>query len=124
MHRRELLRVLGAAATLPALGALTLEELLGAGAALHARRRLSGPLSFQALTPHEAATVTAIAEAIIPATDTPGATDAGVPEFIDLIVGEWYYDDERAAFLAGLREVDARSRMAHGADFIDTDAAA
>lgn len=124
MHRRELLRVLGAAAALPMFGALTVEELLAAGSALHARRRPTGSLSFQALTSDEGATVTVFAEAIIPETDTPGATAAGVPEFIDLIVGEWYDDDERAAFRAGLREVDARSRLAHGADFVDLDAAA
>jgi hypothetical protein len=52
--------------------------------------------------------VTEIAELIIPKTETPGATDVKVPEFVDLILTEWMSDDERAAFLAGLNEIDAK----------------
>jgi hypothetical protein len=38
-----------------------------------------------------------------------------VPQFIDLILTEWMSDDERAAFLAGLSEIDGQgfSRMTH-----------
>jgi hypothetical protein len=46
---------------------------------------------------------------IIPETETPGATSVKVPEFIDLILTEWASDDERAAFLAGLRDIDTRA---------------
>lgn len=121
MHRRELLRVMGTAAALPMLGALSIEELLALGSDLHSRQRPHGAPSFEFLTPHEGATVTALAEAIIPETDTPGATGAGVPAFIDLLVGEWYDDDAGEAFREGLRDVDARSRQSHGTDFIEID---
>ena len=52
---------------------------------------------------------------IIPETDTPGATSVKVPEFIDLILTEWASDDERAAFLAGLSDIDARAWPARSA---------
>ena len=123
MDRRELLKLLGAAGALPLLGSLAPEQLLAAARLFHERGLRSGPLVFHSLTAHEGATVAAIAEAIIPETDTPGATKAGVPQFIDLLFGEWYEDGERAAFRAGLREVDARSRVASGKDFVRSDAA-
>jgi hypothetical protein len=49
----------------------------------------------QALDPHQAETVATIAELILPATDTPGAREAQVPEFIDVILAEWYDDADR-----------------------------
>jgi gluconate 2-dehydrogenase gamma chain len=48
-----------------------------------------------------------IAEMIIPETDTPGAIEAGVPEFIEHIVADWYTDAERKSFLAGLEALNA-----------------
>ncbi|HUR57570.1 MAG TPA: gluconate 2-dehydrogenase subunit 3 family protein [Opitutaceae bacterium] len=59
------------------------------------------------------ATASALAERIIPRTDTPGALDVGVPAFIDLMVGEYLTAEEKRVFLAGLAEVDARSAAAH-----------
>ena len=58
------------------------------------------PLAF--FTQAQRATITAIAEQIIPATDTPGATDAGVPRFIELMVADWFDDAERQLFMTGL----------------------
>ena len=63
------------------------------------------------------ATAGALAERIIPRTDTPGALDVGVPAFIDLMVGAYMDADEKKLFLAGLAEVEAKSRMAHQRDF-------
>jgi gluconate 2-dehydrogenase gamma chain len=70
------------------------------------------------LDPHQAATVAAVAEMIIPETDTPGAGAARVHAFIDLLLAEWLPDDARAHFLAGLADVDARARAAFGGDFL------
>ena len=59
-----------------------------------------------------------MAELIIPTTDTPGAKEAGVPEFIDLLLTEWYEPAESKEFLRGLAEVDARSRKKFAKDFV------
>ena len=113
MNRRELLSVLGASALLRApLGA--------AGRRMHTRARSRG---LQVLDPHQSETVATIAEMIIPATDTPGARAAQVHRFVDLLLAEWASDDERAQFLKGLADVDARARTAFGGDFLSaTDA--
>lgn len=50
----------------------------------------------------ERSAVEQAAERIIPATNTPGALDAGVPRFIELMVEDWFTDVERARFIAGL----------------------
>jgi gluconate 2-dehydrogenase gamma chain len=72
------------------------------------------PYQFKALDAHQAATVSLAADCIIPTTDTPGATEAGVPAFIDVIVGEWYEPAERQQFLAGLADLDRRSASSGG----------
>jgi hypothetical protein len=59
----------------------------------------------------------AIAERIIPKTDTPGALDVGVPAFLDLIYGEFMSDKEKEAFTGGLTHVEALSMAAHGTGF-------
>lgn len=59
-----------------------------------------------------------MAELLIPATDTPGAKAVRVNEFIDHIVADWYTDDERALFLAGIADVDARTQALFQRDFV------
>ena len=60
-------------------------------------------------TAEQGATVTIVAEHIIPRTDTPGATDAGVPRFIELMVSDWFTQDERAVFMRGLADLERRA---------------
>lgn len=43
---------------------------------------------------------------IIPTTDTPGATEAGVPDFVASIVFDWYTAPEQIDFFDGLRALD------------------
>ena len=75
------------------------------------------------LDAHALQTVTIAAERIIPATDTFGATDAGVSAFIDKMLADWHTPAERDRFLAGLPELDARCRARAGKDFVDCAAA-
>ena len=58
----------------------------------------------------QSALVGAIADTIIPRTETPGATDVGIQAFVDIIVTENYSDEERATFLAGLDAISAYAK--------------
>src|SRR5438045_2778102 len=107
MKRRDLLRALGATT---ALAFLPREDALAAWS-----RVASGALPLDGLTPAELALVGAIADTILPRTDSPSATDVGVPAFVNVIVAENYTPDERTAFLTGLDALDARARTASGA---------
>ena len=71
------------------------------------------------LNPHQNDTVTTISEIIIPQTNTPGAKAARVNEFIDLILTDWYDEEEKSTFMSGLAELDAHARELYGKDFID-----
>ncbi len=108
MNRREALLALGGAAILA-------DPLFAASRSLHAR--LGSGTALKVLDPHQNDTVVTIAEMIIPATDTPGATAAKVNEFVDLALSEWLEADERKRFLDGLAEFDDRSRKQFSKDF-------
>lgn len=71
------------------------------------------------LTAEEMRTVTAMADQIIPRTDTPGALDVGVPAFIDRMLAGYYRDKERAALRAGLGAVSTDSAELAGRSFAD-----
>ena len=73
----------------------------------------------QTLSEAQTELVATIAEHIIPTTDTPGAREAGVHEFIDRMLTEWYPADERDRFLEGLDALDAETRRVHGASFLE-----
>ena len=77
----------------------------------------------RALTAEQLEQVATIAEHIIPATDTPGARDAGVHSFVDTMLAEYYTKAEREHFLAGLAEVDVRAQRAYGRPFLRSAAA-
>jgi hypothetical protein len=66
------------------------------------------------LTSAQLDVLTAVVDQILPATDTPGASDVGVPRFIDLLLDRWSDADERARVLAGLDDL--------GVDFLAMDA--
>ena len=117
MQRREALRVLGRMAVVPALSHLPLDRLYALGRETHQRL---GELPFlRILDPHQHETVAAVAELIIPETDTPGARAARVGEFIDLMVAEWCTEEQRARFLDGLADLDRQSQALIGRAFLD-----
>jgi hypothetical protein len=112
MQRRDVLKLLGSAVAISALPQEALAVLEQASAKA-ASATVSGTLDV-----HQHETVATIAELIIPATDTPGAKEAGVPEFIDLLLTEWYEPAEAKEFLRGLAEVDTRSTKKFAKDFV------
>lgn len=109
MNRREALRMLTAGAVLPALT----PELF----AFYQQAHPTGSYSLRTLNPHLNETVVAMIDQIIPATDTPGAKEARVNEFIDVILTEWATEEERRHFLEGLADVDKQSNELFGKDF-------
>jgi Gluconate 2-dehydrogenase subunit 3 len=112
MHRRELFRLLGAGAVLPAIPA----ELL----ALLQEAQPAAGYKLRSLNPHQNATIVAMIDLIIPATDTPGAKGARVNEFMDIILAEWATEEERKQFLDGLAEIDKQSNELYGKNFVDS----
>jgi hypothetical protein len=58
------------------------------------------------LNESQLALITALADTIIPRTDTPGATDVGVPAWINFMAAEYFTSAERVMFLRGLDEIE------------------
>lgn len=118
--RRDAVRALAGFAALPFFESLGVEELFNVGRRAHAlaeRRRSACSAPPRALTAAEYEIVSHAAERIIPRTNTPGATDARVADFIDVMLADWYNDSERARFKAGLSELDAQARSRAGRAF-------
>lgn len=115
--RREALRRIGLL-TGGALSASTVSAVLAG-----CRAEPAGSYAFRALDPDQQALTGTLVDLILPDTDTPGARAAGVPGFIDTLLADWMDEGERAHFLAGLADVDARAQAAHGTRFVDLDAA-
>ncbi len=62
--------------------------------------------------------VAAMADIIIPRTNTPGAKDAGVPDFIVMMMQECYPDKDQDQFHAGLAAFDKLCREKYGDPFL------
>ncbi len=110
MDRRELLRAAAVAAALTLLP----------GEARAAWMRAGNTTSLQpatSLTASQRATLGALADAIIPRTDTPSATDVGVLAWIDVIVADYYTNDDRTALRTGLDAIDAMAQQSAGQAF-------
>jgi hypothetical protein len=54
----------------------------------------------------------------MPKTDTLGAKEVGVPNFIDKMLNECYKKEDQDRFLAGLASFDEEAKKAHGDIFI------
>lgn len=60
-----------------------------------------------------------LADVIIPATDTPGAKEAGAEQFIIRVLRDCHPIEEQKTFYAGLARIDEASQKAHGKNFVD-----
>ena len=98
MKRRELIQWLVATAGLPSLAF---------GRQIHRR-----PLR-RSLSADVERTLAVATERIL-----PGAAEANAGAFIDKMLADWYTPRERARFLAGLPDLDARCRARAGRDFV------
>jgi gluconate 2-dehydrogenase gamma chain len=70
------------------------------------------------LSPPQVDIVSAVAEIMIPRTDTPGAIDVGVPGFIDLMLKDVCTQKDRNRYLDGLADFDAAAQAEQGKKFL------
>lgn len=75
----------------------------------------------QFLSVEQGALVSAISEMIIPTTDTPGAKDVGVPEFIDQMLADVFQKEDKDRFRQGLDDFNNQVKADQSKDFIDCD---
>lgn len=114
MERREVLRAIGATAALSLLP----RNARAVWQAVEAR----GAAAAAALSPAQIAIINAVGDTIIPRTDTPGASDVGITDWIDVLVAEYYNDDEKTTFLAGLDAIDAAAKASAGSSLVELSA--
>jgi gluconate 2-dehydrogenase gamma chain len=116
IDRRELIHraamILGGAVSSSAMAGV-----LGGCAVLPRTADKDPPPAPRFLTVAELAAVSALAEQIIPRTDTPGAVDVGVPMFVDRMMADFYREPEQTALRSGLSRADAEAQIAHGKPF-------
>lgn len=108
--RRDFLKSTGAALGSTWLAAHWTEVLASGTKAAQSRDRAK---AFAVLEPADAADLAAIAERIIPSTDTPGAREAGVVWFMDEALGG-FMAEARDPVLAGLADLNRRVNAAGG----------
>jgi hypothetical protein len=113
MQRREILKILAAGVAFPAFSPSMMAFFQEAQAQVGTTYKL------RTFNPQQNATVVAMIDLIIPATDTPGAKAARVNDFIDVILTEWASENERQDFLNGLAGVDKQSNDLYGKNFTD-----
>src|ERR1700691_212904 len=116
IERREILRILAMAAgvaTFPGFSKWTFACSHIGNTLAEIKPAVYRPVFFSVT---EYALVERLTDLITPADDTPGARDAGVAEFVDLMVSR---DPElQRDFEAGLRWLDTRSQETWGQTFV------
>lgn len=110
MNRRELLKMIAVA---------TGTTLIGG----HALTAFATGQAETTLTAEDVRLLDEVAETLLPRTDTPGAKDAEVGEFMRVFVRDCYTAEQQALFHHGLARIEARSREAHGTGFLALDEA-
>lgn len=131
MKRRQVLQILG---TTPA-AALALRSIADGAeqtpaapaaakpaAAKPGAAAAKGPHKPKFFTAHEYATITLLADIIIPKDDRSGsASDAGVPEYMDYSLAETFADqpERQTAMRGGLQWLDRESRKRFQKNFVD-----
>ena len=70
------------------------------------------------LSTEQAEVLEIMSERIIPKTDSPGASEARVVEFLDQIVAEYFNEDEKEDFFTGLNAALSASKSALGQEFL------
>lgn len=75
------------------------------------------PATSPYFSPDRMALLTAVADTMIPATDTAGAVAVGAPAFVDSMMTNWASDNTRAAVDSTLQMIDVAAIAAYGTGF-------
>ena len=110
-------KVLAAGAGAFGYATLQAEPIRAAVPALAAYQAEGSGWTPRLLSPAQGELLATLCDLILPRTDTPGAREAGVHEFIDLELSLADGDDQLAA-LGGLDWIDRRSEALHGSSFV------
>jgi len=73
-------------------------------------------------TEDQARLISEVAEIILPRTDTPGAKDVGVPNFIDMLINDCYKPEDQKEFVDGLTKFDEEAKKSYDNSFVSMDA--
>jgi hypothetical protein len=110
MNRREALRnvaiLMGAA-----VSASTLSALEGCNP--------KGPDNYALQAPETKKMFAEVVDTIIPKTDTPGAKEAGVGDFIATMLNDCYKPEDQKTVLDGLKKIDEASQQQFKKSFVD-----
>jgi hypothetical protein len=112
MNRREWLKCM----SMLGVGALTAPSLLAVFEAHAAAQKGGAGMSF--FSTEQGDLISAVADVIIPRSDTPGALDAGVPRFIDQMFKDVYTKEEQQRYVRSLAAFEEKS----GTPFLQLDA--
>jgi len=93
------------------------DELYGQHAHATLAQAATGPYTPAFFTPAEYTTLTRLADVIIPASTTPSASSAGVPEYIDRVVS--MNAEHQALVRTGLAWLEAQARTRYGKGYLD-----
>lgn len=109
MNRRELLKLIAATTGTAMIGGTAASLLTGCAT------QSSAPLVF---TADNIVLLDEIAETILPRTETPGAKDAKVGEFMTVFVTDCYTAEEQAVFHKGLVAFEEACKNTYGRSFM------
>jgi len=115
MKRRSVIQALLAISAGGALAACSGETGGGGNSADSAALKYASEGAF--LTDKEMALMGAIAQTIIPKTETAGAVEAGVPATLQALISEWADDNMRRQWRAGFASLSEYFRAKGGRDF-------
>lgn len=93
--------------------------VLGAEAFLSGCKTASTGISFSAA---DISFLDEVAETILPATNTPGAKEAKVGEFMKVMVTDCYEAKDQTIFMEGIKKLDEASKKAYSKTFMEADA--
>ena len=113
MHRREALKKTSWILKSSVLGPGLFQALQSC------RKEASLVQDLKVLTPQQDRLIQAMADTIIPKTDTPGATEVGVNKFLDLLLTDVFEKEVKQHFLEGLEAFEENCQAQTGSSFTE-----